>query len=93
MITYKKERIKNKKQICQCELNPIELIWAQLKVKNLGLKSIHAAAWKKCCEHVVKLEDFYRETEHIIDDIEPVIIHLDSEDSEESDESEDEDDT
>ena len=61
-----------------CELNPIELIWAQLKlfvrrrnttgkikdVYNLvleAIKSITPAAWKKCVDHVLKYEEYFRQ--------------------------------
>ena len=96
----------------QCELNPIELIWAQVKhfvakrnttfkmtdVKNLvkeALESITADKWKKCCEHVIKIEDYYEQTEGIMQAIDPVIIHLDSdvESSSEVDEEDSESDT
>ena len=90
----------------QCELNPIELIWAQVKhfvakqnttfrmsdVKRLlteALNSITPEKWKKCCEHVIKIEDYYQKTERIMQAIEPVIIHLDS-DVESSDDQESE---
>ena len=92
--------------IRQCELNPIELIWAQVKhyvaknnttfkmkdVKELvetALTSITSEAWKKCVSHVVDIENYYEKTEHIMQAIEPVIIHLNSDD-EESDDSDSE---
>ena len=79
----------------QCELNPIELVWAQVKhhvaknnttfrmsdVKKLvteALGSITAEKWKKCCEHVIEIEDYYEKSKRILQGIEPVIIHLDS---------------
>ena len=90
----------------QCELNPIELVWAQVKhfvakgnttyrmsdVKKLvedGLESITPEKWKKCCDHVIELENYYTKSERITQAIEPVIIHLDS-DVESSDNDEEE---
>ena len=86
----------------QCELNPIELVWAQVKhyvaknnttfrmsdVKKLAkeaLENVTPEKWKKCCDHVIDIENYYEKTERIMQAIEPVIIHLDS-DMESSDE-------
>ena len=33
---------------------------------------------KKCCDHVIDIENYYEKTERIMQAIEPVIIHLDS---------------
>ena len=33
---------------------------------------------EKCCEHVIKIEDYYQKTERIMQAIEPVILNLDS---------------
>lgn len=93
----------------QCELNPIELVWAQVKhyvaknnttfrmsdVKKLaieGLESVTPEKWKKCCDHVIEIENYYEKSERILQAIEPVVIHLDSDmessDSEEESDSE-----
>lgn len=88
----------------QCELNPIELIWARVKyhiaknnttfrlgdVKRLvyeAFDSVTPDLWKKCCQRVIDIENQYRATENIIDNIPPVIIDLnsDEEDQIESD--------
>ena len=93
----------------QCELNAIELIWAQVKqyvakrnttfkfkdVKMLvteAFDSVTKESWQKCVSHVMDIEKFYEKTENIMDPIEPVIIHLNS-DEEESDDSDSESDT
>ena len=90
-----------------CELNPIELVWAQVKhfvakknttfrmsdVKKLveeGLESITPEKWKKCCDHVIELENYYAKSERITEAIEPVIIHLDSDVESSGDEEESE---
>ncbi|XP_072400789.1 uncharacterized protein [Diabrotica undecimpunctata] len=83
-----------------CELNPIELIWAQIKgyvgrenvtfkisdVQRLlqaSLDNIHSTDWKNAISHVIKVEaDMWR-----LDVVEPVIIHLGSNDSDSSAES------
>ena len=62
------------------ELNPIELIWAQVKgaiaknnttftttdmipmIKN-GFAQVSAQDWKKCCRHVMNIEDKYWESD------------------------------
>ena len=79
----------------QCELNPIELVWAQVKhyvaknnttfrmsdVKKLAkeaLENVTPEKWKKCCDHVVGIEDYYQKTEGIMQAIEPVVINLGS---------------
>ena len=78
----------------QCELNPIELVWAKVKtcvasknstfklkdVKKLvneSLDGVLPEEWQKCVEHVKTIEDEYRRTMHIMEDIDPVIINLD----------------
>ena len=78
----------------QCELNPIELIWAQVKtciasrnstfrlkdVQKLvheSLDNVTPEDWKKCVQHVIHIEDDYKRSMHIVDEIEPVIINLD----------------
>ena len=79
----------------QCELNPIERVWAQVKhyvaknnttfrmsdVKKLvieALQSVTPEKRKKCCDHVIGIENYYEKSERILQGIEPVIIHLDS---------------
>ena len=87
----------------QCELNPIELIWAKVKtcvasrnatfklsdVKVLvheSLDNVQPEDWKKCVEHVIKIEEKYRISMNIMEEIDPVIIRLgDDSDSDVSD--------
>lgn len=79
-----------------CELNPIEMIWAQLKryirsrnttgeftIKKLGellqeaIASISPNDWKKCCHHVIAIEEKYWETDKYMEDVtEEIIISL-----------------
>ena len=87
-----------------CTLNPIELIWADMK-NQVGLDNtsfkvpdverlihenferIDANRWKNCVQHVIsKVESRYWKADGL-QEIEPVIINLDS-----SDESSDDDD-
>ncbi|CAG4940862.1 unnamed protein product [Colias eurytheme] len=69
-----------------CDLNPIELIWAQAKRKiasqNVGAKNIKELAldafnsitredWKNCCDHVKKIEmEYYNRGKTLYEDIE-----------------------
>ena len=76
-----------------CELNPIELVWAQVKgevaqqntsfklrdVEKLlisALNNVTAEKWKKCVEHVLKVETNMWQLDDIVENvIEPVIIN------------------
>ena len=84
-----------------CELNPIELIWAQVKARNNttfklsdvkillqnALERVTADKWQKCIQHVQKEEEKMWELDNLIDDtVEPIIINLGDEDSSSSDE-------
>ena len=54
-----------------------------------AVASVSPAAWAKCCEHVVQLEQQYWEHEHVAEEIERVVVPLASSDSEEDEEEED----
>ncbi|CAG4954644.1 unnamed protein product [Colias eurytheme] len=86
-----------------CDLNPIELIWAQAKRKiasqNVGAKNIKELAldafnsitredWKNCCDHVKKIEmEYYNRGKTLYEDIEKFIIHVGDETSEDDSDS------
>lgn len=82
-----------------CELNPIELIWAQVKgevarnnttykladVQILfqnAISNVSPENWRKCVEHVLKVEDKMWTVDMAVDAIvEPLIIHVNSNES------------
>ena len=90
-----------------CELNPIELIWGDLKgfvgrenstikredVKALikkGFAQIDSAKWLHACEHVKKyIEQKFWKSYAIQEEIEKIIINLDSDSDSDSDEMSD----
>lgn len=47
--------------------------------------SITPEDWRKCVQHTIGIEESYRKAMHILDDIDPVIINLDSDTSSDSD--------
>ena len=49
--------------------------------------SVTGEQWKKCVDHCVEIENYYRESEKIQDAIDPVVINFESDSSEESSES------
>lgn len=57
-----------------------------LKVER-AFESISADDWRKCAEHVKKLEEEHRQQDRLLDDMEPFIINVQSDDD--SDEMED----
>lgn len=75
-----------------CDLNPIELIWANLKIKvaaqNVGSRDVKQLAeeafnsitpetWKNCCQHVEMLEkEYYERGRHLYRDIDELIVRL-----------------
>ena len=86
----------------QCELNPIELIWARVKyyiarnnttfrlsdVKRLvheAFETITPETWSKCCKRVIEIEEEYKTTENIIENIPPVIIDFASDEEDQID--------
>jgi hypothetical protein len=56
-------------ECCDChpELNPIELMWALVK---------NYVEWKKNCDHITKIEDDYLQREHIVDEVQELIIRV-----------------
>lgn len=88
-----------------CELNPIELIWAQVKgtvarnnvtfkmaqlkpMLEAALSTITAESWKKCIEHVKKVEERMWELDISIEVIvEPLVINLKETEEESSSDS------
>jgi hypothetical protein len=90
-----------------CELNPIELIWGDLKgfvglgnstfkgedVKALikkGFAQIDSAKWLHACEHVKNsIEQKFWKSDAIQEEIEKIIINLDSDSDSDSDEMSD----
>ena len=84
-----------------CMLNPIEMVWSQLKqkcrreniytnepskvldlIRNVCNETILPAHWKNYVSHVIKEEENFRKTDHIVDnEIEPVIIEYCSSES------------
>ena len=71
VLTEQHGRIILRLPLAHCELNPIELCWAQVKAyvathnktfKDLahdGLKVVTANHWQRCCCHVWKVEEEY----------------------------------
>ena len=63
------------------DLNPIELVWGEMASQNIGSSSLEhkeqllrklfskysPEKWKKCCEHVRKIEEKYCEDNGIVD--------------------------
>ena len=89
-----------------CDLNPIELIWSQLKgfvrsrnttgrmddIERLlqeGFQAVTPEDWARCCRHVIDLEQRYWEDDGVIEQIEPVVVSLQSDSS--SDEASEDD--
>ncbi|KAJ8909809.1 hypothetical protein NQ315_015302 [Exocentrus adspersus] len=75
-----------------CELNPIEMIWAQItNVKPLlidALNKITEVNWKKCVDHVIKEEEKMSKLDGIMDDvIEPLIISINNDSDSDNDSS------
>ena len=81
-----------------CDLNPIELIWSQLKgfvrSRNAtgrmddierplqeGFQAVTTEDWARCCRHVIDLEQKYWEDDGVIEQIEPVVVSLQSDSS------------
>ncbi|KAL0879226.1 hypothetical protein ABMA27_003009 [Loxostege sticticalis] len=87
-----------------CDLNPIELIWANAKqkvaAKNVGSKdikeitmeafdSITVQDWKNACEHIKKIEkEYYDRGRTLYDDIDQLVIQLGDDSSSSEDEYE-----
>lgn len=86
-----------------CDLNPIELIWGDLKsgvarenstlklsdVKDLvheGFKRIDKKRWENVCQHVIeKVEAVYWKEDGVHDEVNKIIINLDSDSEDETD--------
>lgn len=48
-----------------------------LKLTKAAIQSVTARDWQKCIQHTIKLENFYWETDHIIEErVEPLIINI-----------------
>lgn len=79
-----------------CELNPIELVWSDVKryiaknnidfkkdsVKNLiseAYSQVSSEKWNSYVSHTVKVEEEMWKTDNLMDDIEPVIININTE--------------
>ena len=87
-----------------CDLNPIEMLWAQARVMwdgGLGpeawrlsdreaVASVSPSAWARCCKHVVRLEEEYWERENVAKEVERVVVSLASSRSESDEENEEE---
>ncbi len=85
--------------VAHCELNAIELIWANVKSRvalqnntfkvndvcrlcENAMNLVTKELWKKCVEHVRKLEDKYREKESIMAmHVDSFVIHVSDDDS------------
>lgn len=76
-----------------CELNPIELIWAQIKgevarkvLLNEAIDNVTSDNWQRCIEHVIKQERKMWDLDTYIEGVvEPLIITLGSENSDTDD--------
>lgn len=76
-----------------CELNPIELIWAQIKgevarkvLLNEAIDNVTSDNWQRCIEHVIKQEQKMWDLDTYIEGVvEPLIITLGSENSDTDD--------
>ena len=92
----------------QCQLNAIELVWAQVKhyvaVQNTSMKIKDVVAltkealaevtqekWHKVVQHTIRVEDRYWDSDGLMEEVAPVIIHLNDDDSTDSDDSDFED--
>ncbi|XP_054256994.1 uncharacterized protein LOC128981989 [Macrosteles quadrilineatus] len=90
-----------------CDLNPIELVWGDIKGRLGECLAESMAAkkemcmrlfseytpekWKKCCEHVEKIEELYWERDALMDEnVDRIIISLNDDDSESSESSDNE---
>ncbi|VEN56119.1 unnamed protein product [Callosobruchus maculatus] len=72
------------------ELNPIELVWAQVKneVAQEAIGAVTADNWQKCVSHVkAEEEKFWKSGPHIDSVIEPVIVNLGSDTTSDNDDS------
>ena len=91
-----------------CDLNPIELIWAQVKshvrqhnktghmnvVQELvtaAVEQVTQSQWASCCDHVIKAEEMYWKSDSIMEEIEPFVIGLVSDDESDTDSDDDSD--
>nr|CAH7743014.1 unnamed protein product [Callosobruchus chinensis] len=73
-----------------CELNPIELVWAQVKneVAQEAIGAVSADNWQKCVSHLkAEEEKFWKLVPHIDTVIDPVIVNLGSDTSSDTDDS------
>ena len=90
-----------------CDLNPIELIWAQVKgyvrqhnktgqmssIQDLvaaAVDQVTPSMWASCCDHVSKTEEMYWKSDCIMDEIDPFVIGLGSDDSDSDSDDSDE---
>ncbi|KAL0895149.1 hypothetical protein ABMA27_013600 [Loxostege sticticalis] len=74
-----------------CDLNPIELIWANAKQKITmeAFDSITVQDWKNACEHIKKIEkEYYDRGRTLYDDIDQLVIQLGDDSSSSEDEYE-----
>lgn len=94
-IAHKYGHLVLRTPVKHCILNPIELIWAQVKdyvaernityklndVKKLvyeAFDSVTKDKWEKAVVHTIGIENQYRKSDNIRDQLDPFIIHLDS---------------
>ena len=93
----------------QCELNAIELIWALVKkavaARNTGkikevmqltkqvLSEVTKEQWETVIRHTIDMENGYWKADGLTEEVEPIIVHIGSDESDDSDcESDDSDD-
>lgn len=86
-----------------CDLNPIELVWAQVKNAvamtntdynmssveedlHKAINNVTAENWKKCVEHVKKIEAYMWDLDGISDEVQDRIVVMDAGNSDDTEE-------
>ncbi|GJQ75306.1 hypothetical protein Trydic_g23492 [Trypoxylus dichotomus] len=55
-----------------CNLNPIEMVWAE--VKEYGLQLVTCEAWKYCIEHTITEESEMYKLDNVVEDMKEEFI-------------------